>query len=59
MGLVMVFLSGLDMLTDMGIGMDVIQHRRGDDPSFLNTAFHVGLRGAAVDELALIAPRCS
>jgi O-antigen/teichoic acid export membrane protein len=37
--LVNVFLGGLDMLSDLGIGMDVVQHRRGDDPDFINTAF--------------------
>ena len=37
--LVNVFLSGLEMLSDLGIGMDVIQHPRGDDPRFINTAF--------------------
>lgn len=37
--LVTVFLSGLEMLSDLGIGMDVIQHPRGDDPLFVNTAF--------------------
>jgi O-antigen/teichoic acid export membrane protein len=37
--LVTVFLSGLEMLTDLGVGMDVVQHRRGDDPVFINTAF--------------------
>ena len=37
--LVNVFLSGLEMLSDLGIGMDVIQHPRGDDPVFINTAF--------------------
>jgi O-antigen/teichoic acid export membrane protein len=37
--LVNVFLGGLDMLSDLGIGMDVVQHRRGDDPAFINTAF--------------------
>ena len=37
--LVNVFLSGLEMLSDLGIGMDVVQHRRGDDPAFINTAF--------------------
>jgi O-antigen/teichoic acid export membrane protein len=37
--LVNVFLSGLEMLSDLGIGMDVIQHPRGDDPKFINTAF--------------------
>jgi O-antigen/teichoic acid export membrane protein len=49
MALAMVFLSALDMLTDMGIGMDVVQHRRGDDPIFLNTAFLLAAgRGMAV-----------
>jgi O-antigen/teichoic acid export membrane protein len=37
--LVSVFLSGLESLSDLGIGMDVIQHERGDDPVFINTAF--------------------
>lgn len=37
--LVNVFLSGLQMLSDLGIGMDVVQHTRGDDPAFINTAF--------------------
>ena len=37
--LVSVFLSGLEMLSDLGVGMDVVQHPRGDDLHFLNTAF--------------------
>ena len=37
--LVSVFLSGLEMLSDLGIGMDVIQHPRGDEHRFINTAF--------------------
>jgi hypothetical protein len=37
--LVNVFLSGLEMLSDLGIGMDVVQHPNGDDPAFINTAF--------------------
>jgi O-antigen/teichoic acid export membrane protein len=37
--LVNVFLGGLEMLSDLGVGMDVIQHPRGDDRSFINTAF--------------------
>ncbi|HWO33293.1 MAG TPA: oligosaccharide flippase family protein [Candidatus Acidoferrum sp.] len=37
--LVTVFLSGLEMLSDLGIGMDVVQNARGDDPLFINTAF--------------------
>jgi len=37
--LVNVFLSGLEMLSDLGIGMDVVQHTRGDECAFINTAF--------------------
>jgi O-antigen/teichoic acid export membrane protein len=37
--LVNVFLSGLEMLSDLGVGMDVVQHPRGDDPLFINTAY--------------------
>jgi hypothetical protein len=37
--LVSVFLSGLELLSDLGIGADVIQHPRRDDPVFMNTAF--------------------
>lgn len=37
--LVTVYLSGLELLSDLGIGMDVVQHPRGDDPAFINTAF--------------------
>lgn len=44
--LVSVFLSGLELLSDLGIGMDVIQDPRGDDPVFINTAFLIqGVRG--------------
>ena len=51
--LVNVFLSGLEMLSDMGVGLDVIQHRRGDDPIFVNTAFLIQLaRGAVLCAIA-------
>ena len=47
--LVNVFLAGLEMLSDLGIGMDVVQHPRGDDPSFINTAFIIqAVRGIAL-----------
>jgi O-antigen/teichoic acid export membrane protein len=52
--LVTVFLSGLDMLSDLGIGMDVVQHRRGDEPAFLNTAFWIQVsRGGVVCLIAI------
>jgi O-antigen/teichoic acid export membrane protein len=43
MALVTVFMSGLDVLSDLGIGMDVVQHARGDEPVFLDTAFSMQL----------------
>lgn len=39
--LVSVFLGGLDMLSDLGIGMDVVQSPRGDDQEFISTAFWI------------------
>jgi O-antigen/teichoic acid export membrane protein len=39
MALLQVFLTGLEMLSDLGVGPAVVQHRRGDDPGFLNTAW--------------------
>jgi O-antigen/teichoic acid export membrane protein len=47
--LVNVFLSGLESLSDLGIGMDVIQNPRGDDPLFINTAFIIQMiRGTLI-----------
>jgi len=39
MALVFTFLSGLEMLSDLGIGPSIIQNERGEDPKFLNTAW--------------------
>lgn len=39
LALVNVLLSGLALLSDLGIGTDVVQHPRGDEPAFINTAF--------------------
>ena len=39
MSLVYVFITGLHLFSDIGIGMSIIQNKRGDDPSFLNTAW--------------------
>jgi O-antigen/teichoic acid export membrane protein len=39
MALVQVFLYGLQMISDVGIATSVIQHRRGDEVRFLNTAW--------------------
>jgi O-antigen/teichoic acid export membrane protein len=46
MALVNIFLQGLHMFSDVGIGTSIIQHERGDDPTFVNTAWTVqALRG--------------
>lgn len=51
--LVTVFLSGLEMLSDLGIGLDVVQHPRGDDPRFINTAFLIqAIRGTILFVIA-------
>jgi O-antigen/teichoic acid export membrane protein len=51
--LVNVFLSGLALFTDLGIGTDVIQHKRGDEPAFVNTAFLIqAIRGSLLFILA-------
>ena len=39
MALVNVFMQGLEMLSDIGIGPSVIQNKRGTEPKFLRTAW--------------------
>jgi len=39
MAIVQVFMQGLAMFSDMGIGPSIIQNKRGDDLTFLNTAW--------------------
>lgn len=41
MALVTVFIVGLTMFSDVGTHPSILQHKRGDDPSFLNTAFTI------------------
>lgn len=41
MALVAVFITGLGMFSDAGISTAIIRNKRGDDPSFLNTAWTV------------------
>lgn len=46
---VSVFLMGLQMFSDIGIGPNIIFSKRGDDPQFLNTAWTIQvLRGTAL-----------
>lgn len=41
MALVNVFMQGLQMFSDIGIGPSIIQHKRGEDPVFLRTAWTI------------------
>lgn len=41
MSLVLVFVTGLELLSDIGVGPAIIQSRRGDDPRLLDTAWTV------------------
>lgn len=49
MGVVFAVMTGLTMFSDIGLGPGIIQHRRGDDPSFLRTAWTLQiLRGILI-----------
>lgn len=55
MALVGVFLQGLEMFSDIGVGPSIIQNQRGDDRRFLNTAWTLQLiRGVAISIVALL-----
>ena len=41
MALVWVFMQGLVLFSDIGIGPSIIQNKRGDEPRFLNTAWTI------------------
>lgn len=38
MALVHIFVIGLNLFSDVGIGLSIIQNKRGDEPDFINTA---------------------
>ena len=47
--LITVFITGLHLFSDVGIGPSIIQNDRGDDPVFLNTAWTIQVfRGMAL-----------
>ncbi|NET56385.1 MAG: oligosaccharide flippase family protein [Symploca sp. SIO2E6] len=49
MALINVFIIGLNLFSDVGIGPSIIQNKRGDDPDFFNTAWTIQvLRGVAL-----------
>lgn len=55
-GLVGVFIAGLSMFSELGIAANVVQHARGDDSDFLNTAFTIQVgRGLVIWTVAAIA----
>jgi O-antigen/teichoic acid export membrane protein len=58
MSLVWVFIFGLEMLSDVGVGPAIIRSERGDDPLLLDTAWTVQIiRGFILFALsALVAP---
>lgn len=41
MALVSVIIVGLTMFSDMGVSPSIMQHKRGDEPAFLNTAWTI------------------
>jgi O-antigen/teichoic acid export membrane protein len=46
MALVQVVLTGLEMISDVGIQPSIVQHARGEEPAFLNTAWTIqAIRG--------------
>ncbi len=55
MTLVNVFVQGLQMFSDLGLGASVVQDRRGDDPAFVDTAWTVQVvRGVVLWLLASV-----
>src|SRR6185295_10514388 len=51
-----VFLAGLGMFSELGIMANVVQHARGDDSKFLDTAFSIQVgRGVAIWVISALA----
>ncbi|MFO0723056.1 MAG: oligosaccharide flippase family protein [Myxococcota bacterium] len=49
MALVNVAVTGLEMLSDLGVKISIIQNKRGDEPDFLNTAWTISIiRGVSL-----------
>src|SRR4051812_46444971 len=54
MALVATLIAGVGLMSDVGLGVSVIQNRRGDDPVMLNTVWTLQvLRGAGILVVAL------
>ncbi|RYG22930.1 MAG: polysaccharide biosynthesis protein, partial [Burkholderiales bacterium] len=55
MAIVTAVMTGLAMFSDIGLRTNVVQHPRGDDPDFLNTAWTLQvIRGACLFLIALV-----
>jgi O-antigen/teichoic acid export membrane protein len=55
MAIVTAVMVGLTMFSDVGIGPSIVQHKRGDDPDYLNTAWTIQvLRGIALGVAATL-----
>jgi len=55
MAIVAVFIYGLNMFSDVGVGPSIIYNKRGEDPEFLNTAWTIQIiRGAIITTGALM-----
>jgi O-antigen/teichoic acid export membrane protein len=53
--LVNVFLTGLQLFSDIGIRPSIIQNKRGEDPAFLNTAWTIQvMRGFGLWSISLL-----
>jgi O-antigen/teichoic acid export membrane protein len=49
MATVKVVIQGLRMFSDVGIGPSIVQHKRGEEPAFLNTAWTIqAIRGVGL-----------
>jgi O-antigen/teichoic acid export membrane protein len=53
MAIVTALMVGLHMFSDVGIGPSIVQHERGDDPDYLNTAWTIQVMRSST--LAVIA----
>jgi O-antigen/teichoic acid export membrane protein len=55
MALAHVLISGLSLFSDLGLRQNIVQHRRGDDPTFLNTVWTVQIiRGGITGLMTLV-----
>lgn len=55
MALVNIFIMGLHLFSDVGVNLNVVQNKRGDEPEYLNTAWTIQvIRGAILCVACLV-----